>query len=139
MDLDRIGLRDYRLQGLIAQARQWHRLDGEIKKILPANLRVYSRVACIDKEGCLIILAANNMALGRLKMIAPGLLDRMKAADPRIARVRIQASPEPEKQAKENRLKLGPAALAAFENSAERVEHHPELAEAMRKLVHKYK
>lgn len=139
MNLDQFGKNDFRLNGLIRQARQWQKLNHEIKKILPANLRAYSQVVCIDKEGSLIILAANNMALGRLKMITPSLLAQMRDVDQRIIHVQVKPSPKAVKKEKENTLKLGDGALAALANSAERVSHHPELAAALHKIVQKYK
>ncbi|EGZ46811.1 DciA family protein [Neisseria wadsworthii] len=137
MDLDQLGKRDNRLASLLAQAQQWHRLDRAIKKLLPPNLHGYTQVACIDAEGCLIILAANNMALSRLRMIAPGLLTQMQHVDQRIESVRIKAAPKPDKPAKQNMLTLSENALDAFDDSAERVAHHPDLAAALRKLVNK--
>lgn len=139
MDLDQLGKGDKRLAGLLAQAQQWRRLDREIKKLLPPNLHGYAQVACIDAEGCLIILAANNMALSRLRMIAPGLLAKMQQADSRIAGVRVKAVPKPGRAAKENRLKLSRNALDALDDSAERLAHHPELAAALRKLTDKHR
>ncbi|MDO4641494.1 MAG: DciA family protein [Neisseria sp.] len=139
MDLERISRRDSQLGGLLLQAKQWRLLDGEIKKILPANLRLHCQVACVDAEGCLIILAANNMAQSRLKMIAPGLLAQFHAINSQISSVRVKPAPKPAAAAKTNTLRLSNAALEALEDSARRVEHHFDLSQALRHLVDKYR
>lgn len=139
MDLNRIGGRDRRLDSLLAQARRWLKLDARIRKILPRNLQGYCRVACIDEEGRLVILASNNMALGRLKMLAPGLLTQFRATDGEIGGVLVKAAPQPPAKPKENTLRLSKDALQALDESAGRLAHHPELAAALRRLVDKHK
>ena len=73
MNLDHLGKQDPHLANLLRSAHYWQRLDAQVKQILPANLRPHFQTACID-NGCLILLAANNMAASRLRMILPGLL-----------------------------------------------------------------
>ncbi len=134
MNLDQLGKRDHRLTGLLQQSQQWRRLDAQVKQILPANLRAHFQVACIE-EGCLVLLAANNMAASRLRMIAPGLLPQLQTLDRRITQVRAKILPKPPEQPRQNRLRMSDAALEALSDSAERLQHHPELAEALQQLV----
>ncbi len=134
MNLDQLGKRDHRLTGLLQQSQQWRRLDAQVKQILPANLRAHFQVACIE-EGCLVLLAANNMAASRLRMIAPGLLPQLQTLDRRISQVRAKILPKPPEQPRQNRLRMSDAALEALSDSAERLQHHPELAEALQQLV----
>ena len=134
MNLEQLGKRNHRLLGLLQQSQQWRRLDAQVKQILPANLRAHFQVACIE-EGCLVLLAANNMAASRLRMIAPGLLPQLQTLDRRISQVRAKILPKPPEQPRQNRLRMSDAALEALSDSAERLQHHPELAEALQQLV----
>ncbi|KLT73108.1 hypothetical protein PL75_04125 [Neisseria arctica] len=144
MDLDQIGRRNAgavehtRLKSLIAQARYWHRLHSRVSEILPANLRPYVQTACIE-EGCLVLLATNNMAASRLKMLMPGLLPQLRQLDSRIERVRARLIPQPPQALRENRLQMSKAALDGFSRTARQLQHHPELAEALQKLVRRRK
>ena len=134
MNLEQLGKRNHRLLGLLQQSQQWQRLDAQVKQILPVNLRAHFQVACIE-EGCLVLLAANNMAASRLRMIAPGLLPQLSRLDSRITQVRAKILPKPPAQPRQNRLYMSEAALTAFNDSVERLQHHPDLAEALQKLV----
>lgn len=135
MNLEQLGKRDRRLVGLIQQSQQWRRLDNQVKQILPANLCPHFQVACIEAEGCLVLLAANNMAASRLRMITPGLLPQLQTLDNRIQSVRAKILPNPPKAPRQNRLHMSDTALDALSDSAERLQHHPELAEALQKLI----
>ena len=68
MDLAQLGKRDRLLAGLLQQSQQWRKLDAKIKTVLPVNLHPHFQTACIE-DGRLVLLAANNMAASRLKMI----------------------------------------------------------------------
>lgn len=144
MDLDQIGVRNTgaaersRLKSLIVQARYWQRLHGRVREILPANLRPYVQTACIE-EGYLVLLATNNMAASRLKMLVPGLLPQLRQLDSRIERVRTRLVPQPPQTLRENRLQMSEAALEGFSRTAGQLQHHPELAEALQKLVRRRK
>lgn len=138
MDLNRLGRHDSRLLALLQQSQQWRSLDRQVKQILPANLHAHFQTACIE-NGALVLLAANNMAASRLRMIAPGLLVRLQALSPEIGSVRVKTVPNPPPPPRENRLKLGEAALAGLERSAESLPHHPELAAALRRLAEKHR
>lgn len=134
MNLNHLGKRDQRLLGLLQQSQQWQRLDSQVKQILPANLSAHFQVACIE-EGCLVLLAANNMAASRLRMMAPGFLPQLHQIDARITQIRTKIMPKPPAQPRQNRLHMSDTALAALSDSAERLQHHPDLAEALQKLV----
>ncbi|UOO82631.1 DUF721 domain-containing protein [Uruburuella testudinis] len=142
MNLDRLGARkisaaDYNhIQRLIAQAKQWRRLDAAVKNLLPPNLRDHVQTACIE-EGCLILLTANNMAASRLRMMLPALLPQLRNLNPHITDARTKLVPKPPAPVRENRLHMSEAALAALNDSAQRLQHHPELAEALQNLVRK--
>lgn len=139
MDLEQLGKRDGRLQGLLRQVQHWRRLDGKVKQVLPANLREHFQTACIQ-EGVLILLAANNMAASRLKMILPPLLPQLQGLEGGIERVQVKVAPRQEQPQKSNSLSFSPAALANFQAGAEALRHrHPELAQALSELVRRHK
>lgn len=138
MNLEPLSRHDSRLKNLLQQAQQWQRLDENIKKILPANLRSHFQTACI-RNGTLILLAANNMAASRLKMILPSLLQPLQQLDHSIHDVRVSVLPKPPAVVKSNTLKLSPAALQNFEETAEKLqESHPQLAQRLMALVKKH-
>ena len=37
MNLEQLGKRDRQLESLLRQSQQWRKLDGEVKRIMPAN------------------------------------------------------------------------------------------------------
>ncbi|MDO5072816.1 Protein of uncharacterised function (DUF721) [Neisseria animaloris] len=137
MDLLHLGKKDSRLLNLLQQSQQWRRLDTRLKQIMPANLRAYFQVACIE-DGCLIILAANNMASSRLRMIVPSLLPQIQNLKSDITDVRIKVVPKQPVKVRVNSLQLSSAAAARFLESAEQLEHHPKLAEALHNLAKKH-
>ncbi|OSI18019.1 DciA family protein [Neisseria dumasiana] len=137
MDLEKIGKKDSRLAALIKQSQQWRKLDRQVKQIMPANLRPHFQTACVE-DGVLILLADNNMALSRLRMIAPGVLPQLQEIVADIREVRVKIVPKQAEAARENRLVLSDAAIEGFKDTAERLAHHPELAEALRQLADKY-
>ena len=77
MDLAQLGKRDHLLAGLLQQSQQWRKLDAKIKTVLPANLHSSFSDACVE-DGRLVLLAANNMAASRLKMILPAMLPKLQ-------------------------------------------------------------
>lgn len=96
------------------------------------------QTACID-NGCLILLAANNMAASRLRMILPGLLAQVQQLDHSIIEVRTKIVPKPPAAPRENRLRLSKTALDTLDDSAQQLQHHPELAEALQRLVSRHR
>lgn len=138
MNLEQLGKRDRHLQVLLQQAQQWHRLDQEVKNILPANLRAHFQTACVE-NGRLVLLAANNMASSRLKMILPSLLPQLKLLRADIADVQVRVLPKPPKPERKNTLRLSEAALQSFEDTAAKLqERHPKLAERLEQLAKKH-
>lgn len=138
MNLEQLGKRDSRLQALLQQAQQWQRLDREVKKILPANLRPHFQTACIEK-GRLVLLAGNNMASSRLKMILPSLLPLLKQLHPAIIEVGVRVVPKENEPEKRNTLYLSDTALESFEQTALRLQDkHPKLAQRLEDLVKKH-
>lgn len=138
MNLEHLGRQDSLLSGLLKQAGKWRRLDAAVKKMLPSNLHPHFQTACIG-DGGLILLAANNMAASRLKMIVPSVLPQLSGLDAAIRSVSVKVVPKPESRPKTNTLHLSKAALESFDSAAARLEkRHPELAEALAELVRKH-
>lgn len=138
MNLEHLGRQDSLLSELLKQAGKWRRLDAAVKKLLPLNLHPHFRTACIE-DGGLILLAANNMAASRLKMIVPSVLPQLASLDEAIRSVSVKVVPKPESRPKTNTLHLSKAALESFDSAAARLEkRHPELAEALAELVRKH-
>lgn len=138
MNLEHLGRQDSLLSELLKQAGKWRRLDAAVKKMLPPNLHPHFQTACIE-DGGLILLAANNMAASRLKMIVPSVLPQLVSLDEAIRSVSVKVVPKPESRSKTNNLHLSKAALESFDSAAARLEkRHPELAEALAELVRKH-
>lgn len=80
---------------------------------------------------------AGRQQYGRLAPAhdCPGLLPQLQTLDRRITQVRAKILPKPPEQPRQNRLRMSDAALEALSDSAERLQHHPELAEALQQLV----
>lgn len=134
MNLDHLSKRHPQLAGLLQQSQQWQRLDHAVKSLLPPNLAPHFQVACIENN-CLVLIAANSMASGRLRMILPSLLPALARLDSRIGEVRIKNIPHTPPPSKTKNLHLSEQALQQFANTADRLQHHSELAEALQKLV----
>lgn len=135
MNLEQLGKRNLLLIGLLQQSQQWQKLDAQVKHVLPANLRPYFQVACIE-EGCLVLLANNNMASSRLKMILPSLLPSLSMIHNGIEKVTVKVVPTVATPEKVNRLKLSETALSSFKGSADKLQDkHPELAQSLLNLV----
>lgn len=138
MNLDRLAKQDRLLAKLWAQSQHWRQVENKIKQILPANLHPHIRVAHIE-EGCLVLLAANNMAASRMRMLSAGLLPRIRALLPEIQDIRIKLVPQSEPKAKHNPHTLSDTALNELARTADNLAHHPELAAALRILVEKHR
>ena len=134
MDLDKLSKRDPKIHALIMQSRQWLQLSASIKLLLPPNLHSHFQVACIENS-VLILIASNNMASSRLRMIMPSLLSQLQQLDRRIESVQIKNIPAPPPSTKTNNLHFSEGALTAFAETAKRLQHHPKLAQALQNLV----
>ena len=133
MNLEQLGKRDRQLESLLRQSQQWRKLDGEIKRIMPANLRPHFQTACVE-GGRLVLLAANSMAASRLKMILPALLPQLRKFREDIEAVAVKTERE-----KVNSLHLSETALENLGKTADRVrERHPELADVLERLAEKH-
>lgn len=138
MDLAQLGKRDHLLAGLLQQSQQWRKLDAKIKTVLPANLHPHFQTACVE-DGRLVLLAANNMAASRLKMILPAMLPKLQTLHAGVREVVVRVVPKPPAQPKTNSLRLSEAALDSFDEAAAKLESkHPELAAALAELVRKH-
>ncbi|HFC8838155.1 DciA family protein [Neisseria subflava] len=138
MDLAQLGKRDHLLAGLLQQSQQWRKLDAKIKTVLPANLHSHFQTACVE-DGRLVLLAANNMAASRLKMILPAMLPKLQTLHAGVREVVVRVVPKPPAQPKTNSLRLSEAALGSFDEAAAKLEgKHPELAAALAELVRKH-
>ena len=138
MNLEQLGKRDRQLENLLRQSQQWRKLDGEVKRIMPANLRPHFQTACVE-GGRLVLLAANSMAASRLKMILPALLPQLRKFREDIEAVAVKTVPKIPEREKVNSLHLSGAALESFDTAAAKLEDkHPELAAALAELVRKH-
>ena len=138
MDLAQLGKRDHLLAGLLQQSQQWRKLDAKIKTVLPANLHPHFQTACVE-DGRLVLLAANNMAASRLKMILPAMLPKLQTLHAGVREVVVRVVPKPPAQPKTNSLRLSEAALDSFDEAVAKLEgKHPELAAALAELVRKH-
>ncbi|MDU8023112.1 MAG: DUF721 domain-containing protein [Neisseria sp.] len=99
---------------------------------------LHFQTACIE-DGRLVLLAANNMAASRLKMILPAMLPKLQALHAGVREVVVRVVPKPPAQPKTNSLRLSEAALDSFDEAAAKLEgKHPELAAALAELVRKH-
>lgn len=133
MNLNHFSSKNENLNQLLAQSAHWHKLDKALKQLMPANLAQYIQVACI-RDGCLMIVACSSMAAGRLRMLLPTLLPALQQVEAGIVatQVKIDLLPAPKKITK--KAVLSQTARAALADSANAVSHHPELAQALRRL-----
>lgn len=138
MNLDDLAKQDRLLAKLWAQSQRWQQAENKIKQILPANLHPHIRVAHIE-EGCLVLLAANNMAAGRMRMLSAGLLPRIQTLLPEIQDIRVKLVPQSEPKTKNNPHTLSDTALNELARTADNLTRHPELAAALRRLVQKHR
>ncbi|MFC3873916.1 DciA family protein [Neisseria musculi] len=137
MDLNRLCGRDVHLLALLERSRQWRRLDAQVRQMMPANLRAHFQTACVE-NGVLVLLADNNMVSSRLRMIAPSLLPRLQTLHSDIGSVRVKVLPKTPPTPRTNGLKLSAAALESFRHCAGRLQHHPDLAQALQRLAEKH-
>ena len=138
IDLAQLGKRNHLLAGLLQQSQQWRKLDAKIKTVLPANLHPHFQTACVE-DGRLVLLAANNMAASRLKMILPAMLPKLQTLHTGVREVVVRVVPKPPAQPKTNSLRLSEAALDSFDEAAAKLEgKHPEWAAALAELVRKH-
>lgn len=140
MNLGHLGHKDpairHRLQNLFRQSAQWRRFDIGLKQCLPVNLHPHFQVACIE-DGCLVVLATNNMAATRLRMMLPALVPKLQTIDSAVQTVRVKIQPLQTPPPKTKQAHLSNAAKTACADAAGRLVHHPELAAALRTLSRK--
>lgn len=134
MNLDQLARAHAPLQRLLAQSRHFRQLESALKQKLPPNLAPHFRVACIDEDG-LLLNVANSMAAARLNMLLPAVLPHLQTLDPHITRIRTRIVPDNPAPVRENRLRISNEALNGFEETADRLPHHPDLAAALRRLA----
>ena len=134
MQLDPLISANSTLANLIHRAHYWQQLDTATKRLLPTNLHPHFRVVCIE-DGTLIIHVTAPMAATRLKMLLPSLLPKLQEIDSHITRIQIKTRPSNPQTPKSKNFHLSDRALNSFEQTAEKVAHHPKLAAALRKLV----
>lgn len=134
MKLDQYTQTDRNLHNLIARARQWQNLDSQIKKLLPANLHPHMQAVCIE-NGVLIVHAHAPMAANRLKMLLPALLPQLQQLHPQLQSLTIKIRPKNPPVVAEKNFRISGQALQYFRQSAARLQHHPELAQALQHLA----
>lgn len=136
MNLTSFGKKNPHLYHLLNQAEHWQKLDYHLKQMLPPLLQNHCQVACV-RDGCLIILAHNNMAASRLRMVLPTLLAQLQAIDANIVSTRVKVQLLETSKPVIKHAVLSTVARRALADSAEAVSHHPELAQALRRLSKK--
>lgn len=134
MKLDQHTQTDRHLHSLIQRARAWQTLDGEIKKLLPANLHPHMQAACIE-NGVLIVHAHAPMAANRLKMLLPALLPQLQQLHLDLRSVAVKMQPKNPPKPSTKNFRISNRALQYFRQSADQVRHHPELAQALNQLA----
>ena len=138
MDLEQLGKQDNRLNLLIARSHEWRKLDNLVKQILPSNLHNYVQVACVER-GCLVLLVNNTMAASRLRMLIPALLPRLQNISHHISDVRTKLVPQTSPPPHKKQHHFSDYAIEQFSQSAEKLQHHPELAATLKKLVNRHR
>ncbi len=81
-----------RLLGRAAEQRAW---TAELRSVLPAGLQAACQVRAL-RAGELIVVCLDSAAATRLRLMAPGLVDQLRAL-PHFAgvkRIRVKVSPE---------------------------------------------
>lgn len=124
---------DSQLSELLRRSKQWQMLDTLVKQNVPPALHDYFKVICIQNSQ-LIIHASHPMVAARLKLLQPallGLLDEQLAVDSII----IKQKPHTEAPRKSKDFKIPQRALVAFDKTAQKLQHHPELASALQRLI----
>lgn len=134
MELDKFARDSVTLRHLLHQSQYFLLLDKRVKSLLPVNLHPYFKVACLQ-QGELILLANNGMAASRLKMMIPAILAEIQSFDEAIVQVKINVQPENPPVKKQKSCYLDDAVLVYFEETANKLAHHPQLAQAIRNLV----
>ncbi|WP_037585763.1 DciA family protein [Stenoxybacter acetivorans] len=133
MNFNQISRQSPILDNLFRQSQYWRQLTQKLQAQLPSNLYPYFQVACI-REGCLVVLSRNNMAASRLRMLLPALLPLIQTWDESIQSIQVKIQLQPETKAAQKKLKLNQSVQNSFTETAARLAHHPELAEALRHL-----
>lgn len=131
MNLNRFGDHNQILNQLLQQSAHWRQLNRVLQQGLPSNLHAHFQAACVDEDGCLVVLAANSMAASRLRMMLPALLAQLRSVDERIDTVRVKIQPPPPKKPAFKHAPMSNGGREAFARSAEQLHHHPELAKAL--------
>ncbi len=136
MNLDRFSKKNAQLRHLLTQSAHWQRLNTYLRQELPANMHNHFTVACV-RAGDLVVIAHNSMIAARLRMVLPTLLPALQLIDESIETVRVKVQPKEYQAPIDKQANLTPTARQELARSADALSHHPELAEALRKLSRK--
>lgn len=136
MNLQYLSRKNPTLHALLQQSAHWRQLDATIKAMLPANLHKHFAISCIE-NGDLMVLASNNMAASRLRMMLPSLVPKLQSIDSTILGVRVKIKPQQTPAEKTKQAALSPAAQSACADAAEKLAHHADLAAALLALSRK--
>lgn len=128
MNLNHFGSHDQILSQLLHQSAHWRALNRVLQQNLPDNLHAHFQVACVNEEGCLIVLAASSMAASRLRMMLPALLGQLRSIDTAIQAVRVKIQPPQPKQPVYRHMPMSSHGRQTFLRAAAQLPHHPELA-----------
>lgn len=134
MELNQFAQNSPTLRHLLQQSQYFLMLDKRVKSLLPPNLHAHFKVACLQ-QGELVLLAKSSMAASRLKMMVPAILAQIQSIDEQIMQVKINVLPENPTPPKEKHFHIPDSVLPHFEQTAEKLSHAPELAQALLDLV----
>lgn len=123
------------LQRLLLQQQHWQAIGTYLSQRLPPNLSQHCSMACINEQGQLVIFAHNHLVAGRLKMLLPAHLTALQQLDSNIRSVQVKLRPTAVAPPKRIKRQFSHQALDSFENAADQVSHHPELAAALTRFA----
>lgn len=125
---------DAQLSALLWQSQQWLSLDVQVKKYVPSNLHPFFKVICVE-QGELVIYAYHAMAATRLKLLKSSLLLQLQQLYSGIQDIRISQHPQQVPVIKAKSFSIPKRVLPQFSQTARKLAHHKELAQALNNLV----
>ena len=137
MNIHHWGRQNRPLQRLPQQQQHWHRLQQHLVQQLPKNLSQHCTVACVNQQGQLVVYAHNHLVAGRLKMLLPAHLSRFQQIDANISNIQIKLQPINVPKPKQIQRQFSQQALNSFQDAAEQVSHHTELAAALQRFANR--
>lgn len=126
------------LSFLISANQVWRKIDRELYKRLPAYLHAHVQTACV-RESSLILLADSHTAAARTKMLLPSLMPAVQSLIDGVQNIEVRLKPRSPAPEQRKNLRLPDQAVAQLEQSADTLQHHPQLAAALRNLLSRHR